>query len=281
VTAPHESVAAPRHGRVTLLTLNTLGVPFVRDTRARMRAVAREVDAGIADLLCLQEIQLQSYVALLDQGLSRFAHAAFEPFLYSPKGGLLTFSRWPIHESEFVLYDERGSWRSPAIADRLLHKGLLAATVEVAGHLLVVVNTHLTANYDGDWSTGNRYARIERAQLVQLAAYVRGVPADRTVVVVGDLNVPRHSELYDDLVVAAGLVDPLAGNLEPTYQPFVAFPSRYLQPIDHVLIRPAAGDAPIATAESAFHQPVTLRGGRVGRVSDHIGILVELAWRGA
>lgn len=263
---------------LNLVTLNCFGVPFVQNTRARLTTIARELDSTPADVVCLQEVQLSRYVPLLDRGFSRYPFVAFEPFFYAPKGGLLTFSRRPIDKTDFTLYPERGWWHTPSLADRLLHKGILATELSHAGQRIIVLNTHLTANYDGDWSPTNRYARLEQAQLRRLATLVNELDPESILIIAGDFNIPRHSWLYDEFVDATGVIDPLAGDTQPTYYPVFTLSRRYQQPIDHIFVRPPAGCDLTATAEFIFDAEVPLTSGHVGRVSDHTGIRVRLHW---
>ncbi len=65
---------------------------------------------------------------------------------------------------------------------------------------IVVLNTHLSANYSVNWDTGNHYARIEHSQLQQLAGIVRAQPPEALVVAAGDFNIPRGSWLYNDFL---------------------------------------------------------------------------------
>jgi endonuclease/exonuclease/phosphatase family metal-dependent hydrolase len=262
---------------LNLVTLNCFGVPFVQNTRARLTTIARELDSAPVDVVCLQEVHLATYVSLLDRGFSQFPFVAFEPFLYAPKGGLLTFSRRPIQATRFTLYPERGWWHTPALADRLLHKGVLATELTHAGQQFIVLNTHLTANYDGDWSPSNRYARLEQAQLCRLAILVNELDTHSIVIIAGDFNIPRHNWLYDEFVAATGVIDPLAGDTKPTYYPVLTLPGRYRQPIDHIFVRPPAGYALKATAELVFEHEVHLTSGTIGRVSDHTGIRLSIA----
>jgi endonuclease/exonuclease/phosphatase family metal-dependent hydrolase len=264
---------------LNLVTLNCFGVPLVQNTRARLTTLARELDREPVDVVCLQEVQFAAYVPLLDQHFSRFPFKAYEPFLYAPKGGLLTFSRQPIHEISFTLYSERGWWHTPSVADWLLHKGVLVTEIMQAGQPIIILNTHLTANYDGDWSPTNRYARLEHAQLCELAAIVNELDAHSLVVVAGDFNIPRHGWLYDEFVAATDLIDPLAGNTQPTYYPVVGLPDRFAQSIDHIFVRTPAGYAMTVSAELVFEHAVRLISGSVGRVSDHMGIRLHLQWQ--
>jgi endonuclease/exonuclease/phosphatase family metal-dependent hydrolase len=264
---------------LNLVTLNCFGVPFVQNTRARLATITRELDTPTVDVVCLQEVQFAPYVPLLDRGLTQFPYTAFEPFVYAPKGGLLTFSRQPIAASDFALYPRRGWWHTPSATDRLLHKGILSTRVSYAGQEIIILNTHLTANYDGDWSPANRYARLEKAQLDSLARLINEVGTRSIVVVAGDFNIPRHSWLYDGFVTATGMIDPLSGNREPTYHPVFNLPRRFRQAIDFVFVRPAAGLSVTASAQFLFDQELMLSSGRPGRVSDHTGIKLELRWR--
>ncbi len=263
---------------LNLVTLNCFGVPFVRDTRARLTTIGRELDSTPVDVVCLQEVQLSTYVPLLDRSFTGYPFMAFEPFLYAPKGGLLTLSRRPIERTEFTLYPERGWWSTPSVADRLLHKGILATELTYAGQHIIVLNTHLTANYDGDWSPSNRYARLEQTQLRRLAALVNELDSRSIVVIAGDFNIPRHSWLYDEFVAQTDVIDPLAGDTQPTYYPVFALPERYQQPIDHIFVRPPAGYDLTATADVVFDKQIPLTSGSLGHVSDHTGIRVQLQW---
>lgn len=264
---------------LSLVTLNCFGVPFVNNTRARLTTIARELDSAPVDVVCLQEVQLSAYAPLLDRGFSQFPFVAFEPFPYAPKGGLLTLSRQPIQKTDFTLYPERGWWHTPSLADRLLHKGILATELTHAGQRIIVLNTHLTANYDGDWSPSNRYARLERVQLRQLAAVVNDLDTQSIVVIAGDSNIPRHSWLYDEFVEATGVIDPLVDDTKPTYYPLFALPGRYRQPVDYVFVRPPAGCELSASAEMLFEGEISLTSGGIGRVLDHTGIQLSLQWQ--
>lgn len=263
---------------LSLVTLNCLGVPFIQNTRTRLATIARELDQTAIDVVCLQEVQFWQYVPLLTRRFSRFPFAAFEPFLYSPKGGLLTLSQRPIQGADFTLYPKRGWWHSPSLTDRLLHKGILATELTHAGQRVVILNTHLTANYDGDWSPTNRYARLEQAQLRQLADVVNELDKETLVVVAGDFNLPRHSWLYDEFVEATGVLDPLDGHTKPTYYPIINLPERYQQSIDYVFIRPPNGHQVTVKAELLFEEKIYLTSGNLGRVSDHAAIHLKLAW---
>ncbi len=137
----------------SLLTLNCYGVP-APGTSSRLSLLADQLNTEQLSAVCLQEVQSNLYRRQLVRECSYYPDAAYERFIHAPKGGLLTLANPTIHNYEFVLYDERGLWYTPALADWILHKGVLITRLIVDDVPVILLNTHLTANYTGDWSSG-------------------------------------------------------------------------------------------------------------------------------
>ncbi len=264
----------------SLLTFNVFGVP-APGTSARLRTLARQVDTEGLTVVCLQEVQANPYRKLLMQATTRYDYAAFEPFVHAPKGGLLTLSREPVLASSFTLYRERGLWYTPALADWILHKGLLITRYRLHGQPIVVINTHLTANYMGNWGRGNAYAEHEHRQLMQLAEVVEAQSRDAIVIVAGDFNVPRGTWLYESFLRESRLIDPLADSIEPTLRKRTGIPDRYFGAIDYVLFRSPLLPGWRTQSRQRFHEPVLLSNGRKEHLSDHLGIEFQMAWEEA
>jgi endonuclease/exonuclease/phosphatase family metal-dependent hydrolase len=262
----------------SLITLDCFGAaaPY---TRRRLAALAHELNQGMAHVVCLQEVQAHAHRRLLVRGCATYPAYAFAPFIHAPKGGLLTLSRLPIEQSHFTLYRQRGHWYTPAIADWVLHKGVLATRMTLDGVPISVLNTHLNANYSGDWRRQNRYARYEWQQLQQLAEVVAEQPPENLLIVVGDFSIPRGSWLYRDFLALTGLIDPMARDKRPTFRPPRGVPARYAVPIDFTLVRPARLPNFRAEARLCFEEKVTVPGGRRQvYVSSHLGIELRVAW---
>jgi hypothetical protein len=102
------------------------------------------------------------------------------------------------------------------LLDRLFFKGMLITKLIWSKIPIVIINTHLLANFAGDWGPHGMYARVEEKQLRQLAETVQSQPMDSVIIVVGDFNVPRGGGLYHDFLVHSGLTDLLAGDTRPT-----------------------------------------------------------------
>jgi endonuclease/exonuclease/phosphatase family metal-dependent hydrolase len=261
---------------LSLLTLNCFGVPMPGTTK-RLKLLADIINLEPLSVVCLQEVQSHLYRKQLIDACHHYTFRAFEPFVHAPKGGLLTLSRLPIESADFVLYRERGLWYTPALADWILHKGILVTRLAFDNLPIVVLNTHLTANYTGDWSEGNLYANQEYQQLRQLAEIAQSQAQDALVFVCGDFNIPRGSWLYHHFLEASGLTDPMADNALPTYRPHRSLPTRYATAIDFALYR--APQLPGLQVESCLRFEDRINHQRSSiHLSDHMGIELRLTW---
>ncbi len=265
----------------SLLTFNCYGVP-TPGTSGRLKLLAHHLNHLDMSAVCLQEVQSNYLRRLFERECAGYPSRAYEPFVHAPKGGLLTLSRSPIVRSEFNIYTERGLWYTPALADWILHKGILITHLDWEHMPVVLINTHLTANYMGDWSRTNPFAKHEYNQLRQLAACVRVQPSEALVLVCGDFNIPRGSWMYDAFLEESGLTDPLSGNLQPTLRPRSILPSRYIMPIDFALLRaPLTHDVNV---ESRFQfEAVIPHNNKQVELSDHyaVELLVNVTKRSA
>jgi len=261
----------------SLVTFNCFGAP-APNVRRRLRALAQELNRRADSVVCLQEAQAHAYRKLLIQACSDYPFTCYEPFIHAPKGGLLTLATLPIEQYEFILYRSREIVRPPALMDWALHKGVLLTRFSLANLPIVVLNTHLSANYSVNWNTDNHYARIEHGQLQQLAEIVRMQPPEALVVAAGDFNIPRGSWLYNDFLRESGMVDPLAGDTRPTHRPPLGLPARFAKPIDFALVRLPELPGLAIESDLCFNQPVPLAGGRRGYLSDHYGVELRISW---
>jgi endonuclease/exonuclease/phosphatase family metal-dependent hydrolase len=263
--------------QLTLLTFNTFGI-LNWDTPFRLKRLIVELNRMTPDIVCLQEIHQHTFRRMIATGAPDYAHAIFEPMLYRPKGGLLTLLKGERAHTQFRLYHEQGPWASLNLMDRMLRKGMLVTHLEYAGLPVVVINTHLIANYGANYEPDAVAARLQRAQLHQLAALVRAQADDALVVTMGDFNIPRRSWLYDEFVERSGMEDTLADDTRPTYRPLPGVPARYALPIDFVFVRRPAGRTLSFTSTFTLDQRLPLVGRYINFLSDHLGIHTEFSW---
>ncbi|MGW2823620.1 endonuclease/exonuclease/phosphatase family protein [Streptomyces sp. NPDC001443] len=264
--AGHRTEGDPLVMALRLLTMNTL---FTGDVPARLRALGAALDRSDYDIVCLQEVMFRRNARLIRRAAPAYRHFAHSGSVLL-EGGLVLLSRWPISRWRFVRYPTTG----PVRGELLMRKGAQLASVATPDGELVVVNTHLSANRDDDWSPTNRYTRIARAELARLTGLIAAVDPSLPLAVVGDLNLPRDSAALADFVAAARLRDVLAGDTRPTYRPTPQWPSP--PALDHVLVRAAAGETLAGGADFVFQDRVTLDDGRQAYLSDHYGVRAEL-----
>jgi endonuclease/exonuclease/phosphatase family metal-dependent hydrolase len=262
-----------------MLSMNCLGLPVpLPGLRRRLSALGKAIIESEADIACLQEVWRWRHVPLLRYDEEAWSHAVAVPHPYAPKGGLVTLSRLPVVDMEYHVFQERGSVASLHATERHQAKGVLKTVLRFNNQDIVVLNTHLAANYTASWSSTNPYAKVERRQLREIAEIVHDIPADTLVVVSGDFNVPRGSWLYHEFRAATGLHDPLGNSDVPTFRPPPGLPARAIQALDHIMVRVPQGLAVALQSQLCFGDPVLLPHGTTGYLSDHLGVRLTLEW---
>lgn len=261
----------------SLVTLNCFGVP-TPTTRRRLLTLAQELNRANHSVVCLQEVQTHDYSQLLIQACVKYPASAYEPFVHAPKGGLLTLAQLPIEQRSFLLYSARMIVSPLAMMDWALHKGVLLTRVSLGQVPIIILNTHLNANYSASWSTTNRYAQVQQRQLQQLAELVQAQPPSAIVIAAGDFNIPRGGWLYEEFLAASGMLDPLAGDTRPTQRMPLGIPARLAMPIDFALVRLPSLPLLSVRSEHCFDQPLPLPDARPDYLSDHVGIALHISW---
>ncbi|NJK31987.1 MAG: endonuclease/exonuclease/phosphatase family protein [Deltaproteobacteria bacterium] len=260
----------------SLVTFNCFG-GLSWSPRRRLLTLARELERAGPTAVCLQEVQTHGARRLLIDACQSYTAHAYAPGLQAPRGALLTLSRAPLSQGTFLSYETQGAWHGPTLMDRLTRKGALVAQLYWGELSVVIINTHLLANYGADWRRASRAAQDQQRQLLDLAALVRQQPAARLVVLAGDFNLPRGSWLYEEFVASSGMLDSLAADMRPTYRPFPGVPASYALPIDFVFVRMPEGTALAVTADLCFGEPLALVGGGYDYLSDHLGVRLTIS----
>jgi len=269
--------------RLAVASLNIHGVPLSRPPAtvraARIGELAGQMDL---DVLCVQEVHTYPVLRALAAALPSLPYPGHVPGAARPSGGLVTFTREPAARTTFRPLPAPGAGGQPDRLRRLLNaerrKGLLVT--DLAGGAGTVINLHLSPNRDGDWSPGNRYAAVHRAQLAAVAAQAtaEGERHDGPVVVTGDFNVAKDSDLFTGFAAASGLEDAFAGQAPATFRTPAGRAPRC---IDHLLFRPGRDRLAAAESSLAFEAEESWPGQPPACLSDHRGLLVRLEARPA
>jgi endonuclease/exonuclease/phosphatase family metal-dependent hydrolase len=264
-------------GEFSLLSLNTFGIPFYLGWD-RLKRMACELDRMPATMLCLQEIQQNAYLPLLQSGLASYPHHIFERHRYAPKGGLAIYSRLSPTRYSFDVYQDRGVWYSISCADWALYKGILSVNLRVENVPIVIMNTHMHANYNGVWHPANPLAQVQHHQVQQMIQATKSLPEDTLIVVCGDLNFPRNSYLYEELIAQTDLIDPLVEDKRSTYRPFPLVPSKWNTSLDYVLIRKPSGVNIQTQPEIIIIEDVAKTSPLLRFLTDHNALLLNTRW---
>ena len=262
--------------RVAVVSLNTRGVaPFGSRLAGRYAVIGAALEAGDADVACFQEVFTWWHLRLLARRMRSFRYVSFRPSAVGPAGGLAVFSRRPVSGTAYHGFGPApaapGISRATRVEARL--KGVLVTRLARPG--LCVITTHLTANWDGDWSQGSRFYPVHHSQLAALAQVVRSAAAP--AVVCGDFNVDRDSFLFGEFAAEARLADAFKGGCPATFRAEYLPPGETPHCIDFILTSDGVGTE-AATVVFAAKEPLP---GGPGYVSDHFGLRATVLVPGA
>jgi exonuclease III len=261
-------------GELVVASLNTRGVP-VRGSRLveRYTAMAATFEASSVDVVTFQEVHTYVHLRLLARGMPSFRSVTYRRGPLGPAGGVVTMTRRPGRLEQFQRFplpaavpglSQRARWLSPV-------KGTLV--IRLTDPDVLILNTHPTANPQGDWSNGSSYAPMHRQQLATLATLVQSLPAP--VVLCGDFNIARDSDLHRDFMAGTQLKDAFGGHCPPTFHAEYLPAGRSAQCIDFVLV-----SASIVTeaTQLMFTAEQSLPSGGRALLSDHLGLRATLCW---
>ena len=194
-------------------------------------------------------------------------------------GGLVTASRAPFTHIDFLPFPNRGKWHSIGFADWALRKGVLLSSLDIDGLKVIVLNTHIHANYTGKWTKEGMLAKIQSDQVKFLAEQARAQPEDALVIICGDFNFPRGTYLNGQLSNISGFIDPLKDDPRPTYRPVSFLASKWAVSLDFIFYRKPDRididiDADILPIENS-----KARNNRSRFLSDHCALGLTANWR--
>jgi hypothetical protein len=179
---------------VNILTYNTHGLPWSRDTK-------KEITAWIVqkqpDILCLQEVftlkARHYYVKMLFNAGYTIITPNDQDVTVLPSGLLTGFKTSAYSLTSHVFCPYLSYHNVEALANKGFH---LLRLQSRKGLHIQIVNTHTQSNTEVSWWFGDRIIDIiRREQFQQILDFVHGVPYP--VLICGDVNCPRspHSDV--------------------------------------------------------------------------------------
>lgn len=201
------SVFAQSANHLKVLSLNAWGLPVMipgSDQNKRFDAIVDSINAGDADIICLQECFSKRLRNRISRSLNN-KYKYYSDIMKSRRemlilnmdlhGGLITLSKYPIVCEEFYVFPITEDMTP---VEKIARKGFLFSQLETPVGMVNVINTHLFA--------GN-YLHAERIRLEQLK-YMYGILINMEdfyrypTFLVGDLNInhPETLPLNDRLI---------------------------------------------------------------------------------
>jgi endonuclease/exonuclease/phosphatase (EEP) superfamily protein YafD len=259
--------------KLKILSLNCFGVPFVSpEPVRRIEKIALEILQLSPDLVLLQEVFRSHYKKILTKALGKVYPYSFSPHrgFFRLGGGLVVFSKVPINNRSFAEFKKRGTWHDLTFSDYLACKGFMKFNLNYNHQALVIYHTHLTSNYKADFTKGLHFD-FQQAQLKQLAASINQVSLAQPCLIVGDFNVPNSTVLFKNFLAEIRATELVDSDRVTSFTDVFNLP-KFIQNLyvsqkdDYVLWRNS--QKPECRWQFVFE-------GR--KLSDHIGLLVELA----
>jgi exonuclease III len=203
---------------ISFMTFNVQGVPSQSNaTLRRLEIVAEKLNLVDVDIINIQEIFTTKQLDLLKFAMTNFPFCSFSKGLIGPKGGLVTISKIPFIREEYYPFSLVDLFKAKLFKvfrkNLLSGKGILV-TETVGGY--TILNTHLIANPKNDWHSLNDFL-FYRRQFSRIRQIIKIQNNEKVVIVSGDLNIPKNSDLYFEMLKFFEITDVFLGDDFPTF----------------------------------------------------------------
>lgn len=264
---------------VSLLSYNVFGAPFhgqkilrtllKTKVRKRFRLIAREIYKMNLDILLFQEVHTYPHLFVLKKALPKEYKIFYQLGIYGPKGGLVTFSKLPIHKKSFIDFFDRGVYWNKSITGPLTQKGILMTKIKDRD--LWILNTHMTQNSSGVWDGKSSYTNLLISQLNQCSTLISSLhKKGYRIVIGGDFNMPDNSELYEKFLNSADLFDVYDNNKGSTYLQWFEG-EIHSGRIDYIFAQKLS-NIKVLQSKYVFTEPLMNEAGEEQLLSDHVGL---------
>ena len=277
--------ASKKSRSFTLISFNTMSVfsfdsihGFLESWNpiARQKKISEILKSENPDIITLQEVHTYFVLNILKKKLN-YPYVSYKRYLYGPKGGLVTFSKFPIERLTYIDYKKRGSFLNSSFIAHVIRNGVLACQLKDLS--LFILNAHATPNLDHDDSKNNRFIKYIEAQLEQISDLVNKMCKKNTnVVLAGDLNVAKNSYSYNNFLKTSKLDDVFGNFNAPTQHQEYLPKNKKVRRIDYIFARSLDSKPKILSKEHLFSEKYILENGRKCYLSDHIGLKATISF---
>lgn len=265
---------------LSLLTFNTLGVPLLSPhTRKRTNQIAKEIEKSGVDIVCLQEVFSRPRVKQFRNLLKSYPYFAYKPGILGPKGGLVVFSKVPIVFNHFEKYpvplDAHVPWYT-----KLSQNGIL--TVSLKHKPLTIKTTHLSSAREHSLDESHKFYKLISGQAMTVAKSVRDdAKAPNDVLLAGDFNIQTQTDLFNEMVKKAHVVDTSKGDRTPTYfhdRLYKIYHAHSSDRIDHIFASNKNKYTRVSHVKTMFDSKAPISAHKSSYLSDHIALKCDISF---
>lgn len=257
---------------MSAFNFNTIrGFLLSKDIMKRLPETIKTLKKQNADVIALQEIHTYFVLNYFKKNLTDYPYVAYKNYIYGPRGGLVIFSKQPLHNIKYFDFKKRGAITNSSFVAHLIKNGILSC--QLNDDSLYILNTHLTPNLDFNWTEKNRFYNYLNAQLQQIAKLVNQLVKDKyKIILVGDFNTSKDSMLYKNFLSKTNLIDVFNEFNSPTLHQDYLAKNKLARRIDYVFI--TEGNA--SRKMHIFTDRIILPNGKLRYLSDHIGLRADI-----
>ncbi|CAN5181293.1 hypothetical protein BH11PAT1_BH11PAT1_6040 [soil metagenome] len=273
---------------ISIITFNTLGTPFLRGHQKRnylkltyfllrrFKKLSQVLNDSGADVIALQEVHLYPLLSLLKRRLTNFPYVFYQPFIYGPRGGMVTFSKYPLVDCQYVDFLKHGSFRNWSFIYKITQNGIMI--VRLAESSTYIINTTVSADTDHNWSPDSQFNSLKTLQMNQLAATINTLSdMQRSVIAVGDFNMVQDSPQYKHFCAITGAKNIFVNYEIPTqHADFLPKDITKIPRLDYIFVKPNHTFSTLET-KHLFREKVLL-GKRSLYLSDHLGLFASVTF---
>lgn len=267
---------------LSVVTFNTQGAQaFWHSSFSRFDSSAKQLNLVDAQIIDLQEVFTYRHLRILKRHLTKFNYCVFERNIWGPKGGLVTFSKFPIEIRSYTPYSSITLLNTGQIGtyfrNLFTRKGILISKLRSSP--IYFVNTHLTTNRDNDWSKNNRFFSIHQAQIKELCALINSIKHYSLIVISGDFNISKKSDLYKKLIKELHAKDVFIEHNSPSFHSeFMSNPETPNR-IDYLLVKNHTKNFKTTGKKHLFTRRLIPKNINHGFLSDHIGLKADFEFQ--
>lgn len=263
--------------KFSLLDFNTQGTPFFAPyLTLRYKKFCEIINKENPDIICFQEIATYYHLFLLKKYL-QYPYFIYKKNLHGPKGGLVIVSKIPLENTSFVNFKTSLSFHGISFWSHIVKNGML--TTKIKNTDTTIINTHTFSDFEFDWSPTNKLYRFVKLQVEQITNEIKNrVDKKQDIILTGDFNLKKNSQLYKYLVKETKLTDVFGDTSFPTYyreRLDYKFKGKTSERIDFIFYKGSKQKLKILSRSHLFEKQERLANKKLSFLSDHIGLKVN------